>query len=128
MKDKLRSMDISVFNGDVEDMLTEMEDLNSQTLAEGEEYQDFNLDLLTALKTVQDKAFIITVDKLQDACDAGEVITPSQIMQKATRKCLNLIKRNEYQYTARKYLNLTTKNLQQNSNIFNSWKTYCCQG
>ena len=52
MKDKLCSIEISTFNGDVEDMLTEMEDLNSQILAEGEDHQDFNLNLLNALKTV----------------------------------------------------------------------------
>jgi len=113
MKDKLRSIDISTFNGDVEDMLTEMEDLNSQILAEGEDHQDFNLDLLNVLKTVQDTAFIHTIDKLQDAYDAGEIVTPTEIIQKATRKYLNLIKCNEYKYTARKYLNLTTKTNQQ---------------
>ena len=86
-----------------------MEELNSLILAEGEEHQNFNLDLLNALKTVQDSAFINTIDKLQVTYNGGETVTPTHIIKKANRKYRNLLKCNEYKHTTRKYLNLTTK-------------------
>ena len=39
-------------------MLNYMEDLYAVIIAEGEEHHDFNIDLLNALRTVQDKSFL----------------------------------------------------------------------
>ena len=86
MKDKLCTINILQFNEDIEDILTKMEELNSLILAEGEEHQNFNLDLLNALKTVQDSAFINTIDKLQVTYNGGETVTPTHIIKKANRK------------------------------------------
>ena len=62
LKDKLRSMDIDQFKGDITEILLKMEDIYLVILAEGEDYQDFNLDLLNALRIVHDTSFLYTLE------------------------------------------------------------------
>jgi len=62
MKDKLHIVDIMQFKGNIEEILNHMEDLYAVIIAEGEEYYDFDIDLLNALHTVQDKSFLHTLE------------------------------------------------------------------
>ena len=62
LKDKLRSIDIDQFKGDITKILLKMEDIYLVILAEGEDYQDFNLDLLNALRIVHDTSFLYTLE------------------------------------------------------------------
>ena len=52
MKDKICSMNISQFNKDTDDILQEIEEMSSLILVEDESHQDFEIDLLNALKIV----------------------------------------------------------------------------
>ena len=49
LKDKLWSIDIAHFKGDITSMLHKIEDINSVILVEEDEYQDFILDIINAL-------------------------------------------------------------------------------
>ena len=109
MKDKLCTVDISQFDGDVKEMLNYMEDLYTVIIAEGEDHPDFDIDLLNALRTVQDKSFLHILEEIQDLYKSGEKLTTEKIILQATRKYHNLIQRNTYQYKgSRKYLNFAT--------------------
>ena len=109
MKDELRTIDITQFDGDIEDMLTYMEDLCTVIIVEGEEHNDFVLDLLNALRTVQDKSFLHALEGMQDQRDSGHSMTAEKIILLATRKYYNLVQRNSYQHSnSKKYLNFTT--------------------
>ena len=72
MKDKLRIVDIVQFKGDISKILQEMEEMYNNILAEGDTYQDFVVDLLKALWTIQDKIFLYTLERLQDTYDSGK--------------------------------------------------------
>ena len=80
MKDKLRTVNISQFEGDIEEILAYMEDLYSVIISEGEEHADFDIDLLNTLRTVQDKSFLYTLEKMQDSYDSGNKLSAEKII------------------------------------------------
>ena len=93
MKDKLRAVGISQFDGDAEEMLNYMEDVYTAIIAEGEEHPDFDIVLLNALRTVQDKSFLHALKGMQDLYDSGNDLTTEKITMQATRKHHDLIQR-----------------------------------
>ena len=95
-------------------MLQDMEEPCNVMLEEGENHQDFSIDLLN-LATVQDKSFLCALEKIQDAHDSGEIITNESIIQQATAKHLQLISRDQDAFSLGRHVNLTTDGRQQDS-------------
>ena len=91
------------------EMLLQMEDWYLVILSEGEEHQDFNIDLLNALYTVSDLEFKHAMLGLQDSYNKGTTLTLEIITNEANYKYDKLISRNEYHYQKRKYINLATE-------------------
>ena len=72
-----------------------MEDSCNNILAEGESHQEFVIDILNYLAAVQDKAFMLTLEKTQDSYDSGEAIANYSIIHQTTTKYLKPISRNQ---------------------------------
>lgn len=86
-----------------------MEDLHAVIISEGEDHHDFDIDLLNALRAVQDKSFLHALEGMQDSYDSGNKLLSEQIILKATRKYHNLVQRNQYQCNkSKQHLNFTT--------------------
>ena len=95
MKDKSSKMIIATCKSDISEMLKDMEESRNDTLSEGDNHQDFAIDLLNALATVQDKSFMSALDKTQDSCDSVNIITNGSIIQQETAKHMKIISRNQ---------------------------------
>ena len=67
--------------GNVSEMLQNMEELWNDILEEGKNHQDFTIDLLNDLAEVQDKAFLLTLENTQDYYDSREDISNDLIIQ-----------------------------------------------
>ena len=70
MKEKLSKGSVTTCKGNISEILQDMEELCNVMLAEGENHQDFSIDLLSTLATAQDKSFLRTLEYMQDSHDS----------------------------------------------------------
>ena len=65
-RDKLRKVSVATHEGGTNEMPQDVEESRNGVLAEGENHQDFAIDLLSTLAKVQDESFPRTLEKPQD--------------------------------------------------------------
>ena len=75
-----------------------MEELCDGAFVEVKSHQYFSINLLNALVTVQDKAFLCTLEKTQDSSKSGEAIVNESITHQGTAKYLKLICLNQCKF------------------------------
>ena len=80
IKDKLRKLNVVTHEVNISEMLQEMKELGNGMLAEGENHQEFAIDILKHLAVVQENSFLRTLEKTQDSCDRGELIMNDSII------------------------------------------------
>ena len=110
LKKEISNVKITDFEGDVIKMLTHLKLLYDNIISENECYDDFILDILEALHTVQDKSFLVTVERIQDEYNSGATLSTHEVIKRAITKYNNLLKRKTYYYKdpTKKFLNLAT--------------------
>ena len=109
LKKKISNASIDEFKGDVKKMFTCMKLLCDNIISKNERYNDLMLDILKALYTIQDKLFLVTVEKIQDEYNSRATLSTHDVIKHAITKYNNFLNCKIYYYkeSIKKYLNFS---------------------